>query len=132
MSDDSDLSDEAMGRPVAQAQAGQVPVQAKAAAFGKTSVLAPPKRTSVKLRLADGSETDCRAGIHLARGAHRHTVFRGIPFSEDKARAIFDKAVTQPERFELIFAVPGADEPLTEEGIYRSYALRAKKQVSRN
>jgi GNAT superfamily N-acetyltransferase len=117
VSDDSDLSDEAMGRHVAQAQAGQVPVQAKAAAFGKTSVLAPPKRTSVKIRLADGLEADCLAGIHLAREAHRHTIFRDIPFSEKKARAIYAKAVAQPERFGLIFAVPGADEPLAEDGL---------------
>ncbi len=32
---DSDLSDQAMGDPVAQAQTGRAPAQAKAAAFGK-------------------------------------------------------------------------------------------------
>ncbi|TYC78818.1 hypothetical protein FMN63_02845 [Stappia sp. BW2] len=105
----SDLSDEAKGRPVVQAQAGQVPVQAKSVAFGKTSVSVRPKRTSVKLRLADGSETDCRAEIHLAREAHLRTIFRDIPFSEAKARAIFDKAIVEPERFGLINAVPGPD-----------------------
>ncbi|WP_103225277.1 hypothetical protein [Roseibium marinum] len=57
------------------------------------------KRSSVKPRLADGSETDCRAGIHLAREVHLKTIFRDIAFSEGKARAIFDKAVAQPEGF---------------------------------
>ncbi|MEP1557512.1 MAG: hypothetical protein ABJJ90_12370 [Lentilitoribacter sp.] len=78
---------------------------------------AAPLRTSVKIRLADGSETDCRAGVHLAREAHLHTVFRNIPFSEDKAKAIFDKAIDQPERFGLIYAVPGAEGPLAEDGL---------------
>jgi hypothetical protein len=107
---ESYLFDEAIGRLYAQAQSGQAPVQAKAAAFGKTSVSVAPKRTSVKLRLADGSETDCRAGIHLARETHLWTIFRDIPFSEAKARAIFDKAIVEPERFGLIHAVLGTDE----------------------
>eukprot|EP00903_Cladosiphon_okamuranus_P001208 g1206.t1 len=76
-----------------------------------------PGRTSVKIRLANGTESDCRAGIFLAREAHQRTIFRNIPFSEAKARAIFDKAVRQPERFGLIYAVPGADEPLAEDGL---------------
>ncbi|MEM5585969.1 hypothetical protein WNZ15_26185 [Roseibium sp. AS2] len=84
-----------------------------------------PARTSVKIRLADGSETDCRAGVHLAREAHLHTVFRDIPFSEDKAKAIFDKAIGQPERFGLIYAVPGADEPLTEDGLLGFASVQA-------
>jgi hypothetical protein len=69
------------------------------------------------LRLADGSDADCRAGIYLAREAHGRTIFRDIPFSEDKTRAIYAKAVAQPERFGLIYAVPGGDAPLAEGGL---------------
>ncbi|GAB2188359.1 hypothetical protein [Roseibium sp. LAB1] len=76
------------------------------------------QRTGIKLRLADGSETDCRAGIHLAREAHLRTIFRDIPFSETKARAIFNKAMSEPERFGLIYAVLGVDEPLAEDGLF--------------
>lgn len=83
------------------------------------------ERTSIKLRLADGSETDCRAGIHLAREAHLRTIFRDIPFSEAKARAIFDKAIVEPERFGLIYAVPGADEPLAEDGLLGFASVQA-------
>ncbi|MEM5582580.1 hypothetical protein WNZ15_08980 [Roseibium sp. AS2] len=79
----------------------------------------------MKLRLADGSETDCRAGIHLARGAHRHTVFRDIPFSDDKARAIFDKATGQPDRFGLIYAVPGVEGPLAKDGLLGFASVQA-------
>jgi len=74
-------------------------------------------RTSVKIRLVNGSESDCRAGVYLAREAHRRTIFRDIAFSEAKARTIYDKAVRQPERCGLIYAVPGADEPLAEDGL---------------
>ncbi|QFT70838.1 hypothetical protein FIU93_28895 (plasmid) [Labrenzia sp. THAF35] len=66
-------------------------------------------RTSIKLRLAVGSETYCRASIHLARETHLRTIFRDFRFSEFKARAIFDKAMVAPERVGLIDAVPGAD-----------------------
>lgn len=77
------------------------------------------------VRLANGSESDCRAGVFLAREAHRHTIFRDIPFSEDKARAIFEKATSQPGRFGLIYAVPGADEPLSEKGLYGFASVHA-------
>ncbi len=75
-------------------------------------------RTSIKLRLADGSETDCRAGIHLAREAHLRTIFRDIPFSETKARAIFNKAMSEPERFGLNYAVSGVDKPPAEDDLF--------------
>lgn len=83
------------------------------------------ERTSIKLRLADGSETDCRAGIHLAREAHLRTIFRDIPFLEAKARAIFDEAIVAPERFGLIYVVPSADEPLTEDGLLGFASVQA-------
>lgn len=83
------------------------------------------ERTSIKLRLADGSETDCRAGIHLAREAHLRTIFRDIPFSEFKARAIFDKAMAEPERFGLIYAVPGGGDPLGEDGLFGFASVQA-------
>ncbi|MEO9526370.1 hypothetical protein [Roseibium sp.] len=76
-----------------------------------------PARTSVKIRLADGSDADCLAGVHLAREAHGRTIFRDIPFSEDKARTLFDKAIGQPERFGLIYAVPGVEGPLAKDGL---------------
>lgn len=84
-----------------------------------------PQRSSVKIRLADGSESDCRAGIYLAREAHQRTIFRDIAFSETKARAIFDKAIVEPERFGLIYAVPGADEPLAEDGLLGFASVQA-------
>ncbi|MEM5582579.1 hypothetical protein WNZ15_08975 [Roseibium sp. AS2] len=84
-----------------------------------------PSRPGLKIRLADGSEADCRAGIHLAREAHLHTAFRDIPFSEDKARAIFEKTTCQPERFGLIYAVPGVDEPLAEDRLLGFASMQA-------
>ncbi len=83
------------------------------------------QRISIKLRLADGSETDCRAGIHLAREAHLRTIFRDIPFSATKARTIFDKAMSEPDRFGLIYAVPGVDEPLAEDGLFGFASVQA-------
>ncbi|PVB60999.1 hypothetical protein [Labrenzia sp. 011] len=83
---------------------------------GEVDVSAPA-RTSVQIRLVDGAEADCRAGVNLAREAHLHMVFRDIPFSEEKAKAIYAKAVVQPERFGLIYAVPAADELLAEDGL---------------
>ncbi|UFI06646.1 hypothetical protein [Roseibium aggregatum] len=85
------------------------------------------ERTSIKLRLADGSETDCRAGIHLAREAHLRPIFRDIPFSEAKARAIFDKAKVEPERFGLNYAVLGADKPLAEDGLLGFASVQARE-----
>ncbi|POF28115.1 hypothetical protein [Roseibium marinum] len=86
---------------------------------------AAPLRASVKIRLADGSSTDCRTGIHLAREAHLHTIFRDIPFSETKARAIYDKAMAEPDRFGLIYAVPGAERPLAEDGLLGFASVQA-------
>ncbi|MBG6163790.1 GNAT superfamily N-acetyltransferase [Labrenzia sp. EL_195] len=77
-----------------------------------------PANGNMVVRLADGSEADYRAGVYLAREAHRNTIFRDIPFSEAKARAIFDKAMAQPNRFGLIYAVPGGGGPLAEDGLY--------------
>ncbi|WP_269586172.1 hypothetical protein [Roseibium sp. Sym1] len=74
MRGDSDLSDGVTGRHF-----GQAPVQAEATAYEKAAVSETPQRTSVKLRLADGSESDCRAGIHLAREADTHfLIFRRL------------------------------------------------------
>jgi hypothetical protein len=83
---------------------GEAPAQTEATIYGDAAVSEKPTRASVKLRLADGSESDCRAGIHLAREAHLRTIFRDIAFSETKARAIFDKAMAEPERFGLRYA----------------------------
>lgn len=77
------------------------------------------------VRLADGSEADYRAGVYLAREAHQNTIFRDIPFSEEKARAIFEKATTQPNRFGLIYAVSGGGEPLAEDGLYGFASVHA-------
>ncbi|MCK7615116.1 hypothetical protein [Roseibium sediminicola] len=84
---------------------GYAPARSEIPAAGVGAGAGPTrKRNSVKLRLADGSESDCRAGIHLAREAHLRTIFRDIAFSETKARAIFDKAMAEPERFGPIYA----------------------------
>lgn len=76
------------------------------------------------VRLADGSEADYRAGVYLAREAHQNTIFRDIPFSEEKARAIFEKATAQPNRFGLIYAVPGG-RTLAEDGLYGFASVHA-------
>jgi len=89
--------------------------EADAQSRGEGTAKSALVRTSVKIRLVNGSVSDCRAGVYLAREAHHRTIFRDIAFSEDKARAIFDKAVHQPERCGLIYAVPGADEALAED-----------------
>lgn len=98
-----------------QAMAGSSPARAKS----------PRATPGLTLRLADGSEADCRAGISLAREAHGRTIFRDIPFSEDKARAIYAKAVVQPERFGLIYAVPGGDTPLAEDRLLGFASIHA-------
>ncbi|MEM5585965.1 hypothetical protein WNZ15_26165 [Roseibium sp. AS2] len=95
------------------------------AAARKASGADAPLRTSVKIRLADGSDADCLAGVLLAREAHGRTIFRDIPFSDDKARAIFDKATGQRDRFGLIYAVPGVDEPLAEDGLLGFASVQA-------
>ncbi|TYC53804.1 hypothetical protein FMN50_13605 [Rhodobacterales bacterium] len=77
------------------------------------------------VRIAGGMEADYRAGLHLAREAHQHTLFRDIPFSEDKARAIFERATARPDRNGLIYAVPGMDAPLVEDGLLGLAAVQA-------
>lgn len=77
------------------------------------------------VRLADGSEADYRAGVYLAREAHQNTIFRDIAFSEEKARAIFEKATAQPNQFGLIYAVPGGGEPLAEDSLYGFASVHA-------
>jgi GNAT superfamily N-acetyltransferase len=124
------------GRVFAGAATGGVPGGAPARDEAPRRAVAaagsrPTRRASARgkpgltLRLADGSEADCRAGIHLAREAHGRTIFRDIPFSEDKARAIYTKAVAQPERFGLIYAVPGADAPLKIDGLLGFASVQA-------
>lgn len=82
-------------------------------------------RGNMVVRLADGSEADYRAGVYLAREAHQNTIFRDIPFSETKARAIFEKATAQQNRFGLVYAVPGGGEPLAEDGLYGFASVHA-------
>ena len=77
------------------------------------------------VRLVNGSEYDARAGIALAREAHRNTIFRDIPFSEQKAMAIIKRALAQPERNGLIYAVPGGDAPLAEDRLYGFVSVHA-------
>ncbi|MEP1575753.1 hypothetical protein [Roseibium album] len=82
-------------------------------------------QANMVVRLADGSEADYRAGVYLAREAHQNTIFRDIPFSEEKARAIFEKATAQPNRFGLIYAIPGGGKPLVEDGLHGFASVHA-------
>ncbi|MFN3253835.1 hypothetical protein [Roseibium album] len=77
------------------------------------------------VRLADDSEADYCAGVYLARESHQNTIFRDIPFSEEKAHAIFDKATAQPNRFGLIYAVPSGGGSLAEDGLYGFASVHA-------
>ncbi len=72
------------------------------------------------LRLADGFESDCVAGFHLAREMRQHRGFRDIPFSIDKVRVIFKTAKGRPDRN----AVP-AGKPLSKDGLCGFAAVRA-------
>jgi hypothetical protein len=56
------------------------------------------------LRLARNTEADYRAALALAREFHGRTIFRDSPFSEAKARRLFERAVARPERYGLILA----------------------------
>ena len=58
----------------------------------------------VRLRLARDTEADFRAGLALARELHDQTLFREMAFSETKARALFRRALTRPDRAGLIYA----------------------------
>jgi hypothetical protein len=69
-------------------------------------------------RPAVGSETYCRASIHLAREAHLRTIYRDFRFSEFKARAIFDKATVAPERVGLI-SMPRRGRTIAEGQLYQ-------------
>ncbi|MES0884462.1 hypothetical protein [Roseibium sp. SCP14] len=89
------------------------------------AVSSESKHTNLTVRLVNGSEEDYRAGIHLAHEAHQDTIFRDIPFSEDKARAIIDRALAQPDRNGLIYAVSGSDIPLSEDGLYGFASVHA-------
>ena len=72
---------------------------------------------NIHVRLVTNTEADYRAGVYLARKAHLNTIFRDIPFSEEKARKIIDRALEQPDRFGLIYAVRGAETSLAEHGL---------------
>ncbi|MCV0426755.1 MAG: GNAT family N-acetyltransferase [Roseibium sp.] len=96
---------------------------AVASSGGRAVLGASADRMTV--RLVNGSEEDARAGISLAREAHRNTIFRDIPFSEQKAMAIIERALAHPERNGLIYAVPGGDVPLTEDGLYGFASVHA-------
>ncbi|WP_298965656.1 hypothetical protein [uncultured Roseibium sp.] len=79
----------------------------------------------MKFRLVNGTDTDFRAGIFLAKEAHSNTVFRDIVFSEEKARTIFESAINRPDRNGLIYATPNVDAPLQENGLYGFASVRA-------
>jgi hypothetical protein len=82
-------------------------------------------KSNMIVRLADGSEADWQAAHYLAREAHLNTIFRDIPFAEEKARAIYDRACKDPDRFGLIFAAPNSSEPLKQESLYGFAAIHA-------
>jgi len=94
--------------------------------------VAPKQTTSsarrqhgIQVRLAKASEADYRAGVYLAREAHLNTIFRDIPFSEAKAKKIFDKAIENPDRFGLIYAAREADVSLAEDGLLGFASVQA-------
>ncbi|WP_425089657.1 N-acetyltransferase family protein [Stappia sp.] len=58
----------------------------------------------LRLRLARNDKSDYRAALALAREFHGRTMFRDSPFSEAKARRLFERAVAQPERYGLVLA----------------------------
>ncbi len=62
------------------------------------------KSGRILVRLARDSEADFTAAFDLVRDAHERTIFRDIPFSERKARALFDKVVRQPDQHGLLLA----------------------------
>ncbi|MEJ8476856.1 hypothetical protein [Roseibium algae] len=72
---------------------------------GKGTSRASRASKGFQIRLAQPTEADFRAGVDLARASHERTLFRDIPFSEDKARSIFERATSQPERYGLLYAV---------------------------
>ncbi|WP_282046562.1 hypothetical protein [Roseibium album] len=121
---DSDLPGRVDSAPGGMRPASQV---CEAVDVGSSDGVAEtiPANGNMVVRLADGSDADYRAGVYLAREAHQNTIFRDIPFSEAKARAIFDKAMANPGRFGLIYAVPGGGEPLAEDGLYGFASVHA-------
>ncbi len=64
----------------------------------------------ILVRLARDSEADFNAAFDLVRDAHNRTIFRDIPFSERKARALFDKVVRQPDQHGLLLATLNEEE----------------------
>ncbi|MBG6155993.1 hypothetical protein IWQ52_002041 [Labrenzia sp. EL_159] len=122
---DSDLSGREEIASGDQRPAAQLSVACEDAASSEGRAAERTTHANMIVRLADGSEADYRAGVYLAREAHQNTIFRDIPFSEAKARAIFDKAMAQPGRFGLIYAVPGGSEPLAEIGLYGFASVQA-------
>ncbi len=115
---DSDLSGRVDRVPGDRGPAAQVSGAAADAGSSNGVTETIRAKGNMVVRLANGSEADYRAGVYLAREAHQNTIFRDIPFSEAKARAIFDNAMAQPSRFGLIYAVPGGGGPLAEDGLY--------------
>lgn len=81
--------------------------------------------TNLTFRLVNGSEEDYRTGVYLAREAHRNTIFRDILFSADKASATIYRAMAQPDRNGLIYAAPGSDASLAEDGLYGFASVHA-------
>lgn len=75
------------------------------------------RRPSLHIRLAQDTEWDWQASFRLAREAHQNTIFNAIPISETKVRAIFDRAITQPDRFGLIYALSEPLETQDDNGL---------------
>ncbi|CTQ53450.1 hypothetical protein LP7551_01972 [Roseibium album] len=82
-------------------------------------------QSNMIVRPANGSEADWQAAHYLAPEAHQNAIFRDIPFAEEKARAIYDRARKDPDRFGLIFAAPNTSEPLKPESLYGFASIHA-------
>jgi hypothetical protein len=77
------------------------------------------------VRLANGSEADWQAACYLAREAHLNTSFRDIPFAEEKARAIYDRACKDPGCIGLVLATPNTSEPLKPDSLHGFASIHA-------
>lgn len=104
---DSDLS----GRmETASGETGTaVPVKASQASIRSTTGAAT-SASQIVVRLARDNEVDFAAAYGLVKDAHERTIFQDIPFSDRKARALFDKVVRQPDQHGLLLATLSKEE----------------------
>lgn len=78
---------------------------AGAGASGRASAGSATNSSRIVVRLARDTEADFAAAFDLVKDAHERTIFRDIPFSERKARALFDKVIQQPDQHGLLLAM---------------------------